>query len=212
MRPRCKDKETRISEIQHAAREVFFKKGFLSASIEDVAKKAGIAKGTIYLYFQNKDDLYMSLMEQFTGDLVKRLLKFEKELDETDSYGCCEVFMGFMKLFLEWRESDIDSFNVTTTVHQGGYFNRMSPETLERINTIGRKGFKVMRDIFRKAKEKGTIKKDLNEALLVDMIYATFLGIAQHEQNKKLVTQKDHLLETLEKAFLGCAMACVQHS
>ena len=53
-----KDKEVRISEIQNAAKKLFFKKGFVNTSVEEVAKKAKISKGALYQYFKNKDDLY----------------------------------------------------------------------------------------------------------------------------------------------------------
>lgn len=48
------DKKLRILE---AAVQVFGKKGFDAASIQDVAREAGVAKGTVYLYFESKDEL-----------------------------------------------------------------------------------------------------------------------------------------------------------
>jgi len=50
----------------------FLEKGYLSSAIEEIAKEAGVAKGTVYFYFENKDDLYMSLMEHTTEDYVRK--------------------------------------------------------------------------------------------------------------------------------------------
>ena len=49
--------------ILDAAERVFAQRGFFSAKVADIAKEAGVADGTIYLYFKNKDDLLISLFE-----------------------------------------------------------------------------------------------------------------------------------------------------
>src|SRR5438045_2956591 len=54
------DKRERILA---AAERVFARHGFFAAKVTDVAKDAGVADGTIYLYFKNKDDLLISLFE-----------------------------------------------------------------------------------------------------------------------------------------------------
>jgi TetR/AcrR family fatty acid metabolism transcriptional regulator len=61
------DKRTLISE---AAVEVFAEKGFHQARISDISKRAGVADGTIYLYFKNKDDLLLSIFEDSMTLLV----------------------------------------------------------------------------------------------------------------------------------------------
>jgi len=54
------DKRERILQ---AAERVFAKRGFFAARVSEIAKDAGVADGTIYLYFKNKDDLLISLFE-----------------------------------------------------------------------------------------------------------------------------------------------------
>ena len=61
------DKRTLISE---AAVEVFAEKGFHQARVADISKRAGVADGTIYLYFKNKDDLLLSIFEDSMTLLV----------------------------------------------------------------------------------------------------------------------------------------------
>ncbi|GAP61588.1 hypothetical protein ARMA_0011 [Ardenticatena maritima] len=57
--------EERRAKILQAAARVFAQQGFQAARMEDIAAEAGVAKGTLYLYFKNKDDLVLGLLEQF---------------------------------------------------------------------------------------------------------------------------------------------------
>jgi len=56
--------EFRRGEILNAARKVFARKGFAESIVDDIAAEAGIAKGTIYIYFASKKDIYNSLLHQ----------------------------------------------------------------------------------------------------------------------------------------------------
>lgn len=61
------------SKIIHAATKVFAKKGFFNARISDIAKEAKVADGTIYLYFNNKFDILISVFEEEIGDLIHQV-------------------------------------------------------------------------------------------------------------------------------------------
>lgn len=56
--PRRRRKEARPSEILDAATRVFLERGFAATRLEDVARTAGVAKGTLYLYFSSKEQLF----------------------------------------------------------------------------------------------------------------------------------------------------------
>jgi TetR/AcrR family fatty acid metabolism transcriptional regulator len=58
------DKRDKRERILAAAERIFARHGFFAAKVSDVAKEAGVADGTIYLYFKNKDDLLISLFER----------------------------------------------------------------------------------------------------------------------------------------------------
>jgi len=60
-RPRAIDKRRRILD---AAVRVFARKGYFAARVSDIAKKAGVADGTIYLYFRSKEDLLVRLFDE----------------------------------------------------------------------------------------------------------------------------------------------------
>jgi TetR/AcrR family fatty acid metabolism transcriptional regulator len=61
--------------ILRAAVKVFARSGFYAARVSEVAKAAGVADGTIYLYFKSKDELLVSLFE----DRVEKLLAYMRE-------------------------------------------------------------------------------------------------------------------------------------
>ena len=70
------------SKIIRAATKVFAKKGFFNARISDIAKEAKVADGTIYLYFNNKYDMLLSVFEEKIGKLVEQITtQIEKEDD-----------------------------------------------------------------------------------------------------------------------------------
>jgi TetR/AcrR family fatty acid metabolism transcriptional regulator len=56
--------------IMRAATHVFAQRGFFNAQVADVARAAGVAAGTVYLYFRSKDDLLVSLFERTMRDAI----------------------------------------------------------------------------------------------------------------------------------------------
>jgi TetR/AcrR family fatty acid metabolism transcriptional regulator len=56
--------------ILRAAVTVFSRKGFFNSKVSEIARASGVADGTIYLYFKNKDDLLISLFEEKMGEVV----------------------------------------------------------------------------------------------------------------------------------------------
>ena len=74
--------ENKHSKIISAATKVFAKKGFFTARISDIAKEAKVADGTIYLYFNNKYDILLSVFEEEVGKIVE---KTEKLLSKEDN-------------------------------------------------------------------------------------------------------------------------------
>jgi AcrR family transcriptional regulator len=54
--------EDRPREISAAALEVFAEKGFAAARVEEIARRAGVSKGTLYLYFKDKEDLFRAVV------------------------------------------------------------------------------------------------------------------------------------------------------
>ena len=79
------------SKIIRAATKVFAKKGFFNARISDIAKEAKVADGTIYLYFNNKFDILISVFEQEIGKLVDQITALIAK--EDDPQKMLEIFI-----------------------------------------------------------------------------------------------------------------------
>ncbi len=62
--PRKRRKEARPAELLEAALGLFVEKGFTATRLEDVAARAGVSKGTLYLYFENKDALFKAVIQE----------------------------------------------------------------------------------------------------------------------------------------------------
>ena len=87
--------------IIDAAIQVFAEKGFYLAKVADVARRAGVADGTIYLYFKNKDDILISLFEIKMEEILNR---FRNIADSRDS--AVIKIRQFIKLHFRLIEED----------------------------------------------------------------------------------------------------------
>jgi AcrR family transcriptional regulator len=76
---RRRRKAERPNEILHAALEVFSTHGFAATRLEDVAARAGITKGTIYVYFGSKEALFIAALKEKTGPVFEHLAGLMKD-------------------------------------------------------------------------------------------------------------------------------------
>lgn len=79
---REREKLRRRGDILNTARTLFFEKGFRDTTIDDIAKSAELARGTIYLYFENKEEIYATILEEGL-DVLEHLVK-ESYNDQAD--------------------------------------------------------------------------------------------------------------------------------
>src|SRR5438874_13371770 len=90
------DKRERILD---AAEHVFAAHGFFAAKVSEIAKEAGVADGTIYLYFKNKDDLLISLfesrMERVNAHLAAETGKHTRAKDRLHAF--IRAYLGLVK-------------------------------------------------------------------------------------------------------------------
>jgi len=74
-------KEARPQELLASAIELFVERGFASTRLEDVARRAGVSKGTLYLYYANKEDLFKAVVRQtilpMIGDAEASVAEFD---------------------------------------------------------------------------------------------------------------------------------------
>ncbi len=90
-------KEARPDEITAAALALFVERGFAATRLEDVASRAGVSKGTVYLYFANKEDLFKAVIREA---LVARLVEFRGHIEQFEG----STFELLRLVFSTWWE------------------------------------------------------------------------------------------------------------
>jgi len=77
---------SRENQIMKAARELFAKKGYYEVKVDDVAELCGVAKGTLYLYFKSKADLFVRVLVEGVDDIIndiREILAYDRDLTGT---------------------------------------------------------------------------------------------------------------------------------
>ena len=138
-------------KIIDAATKVFAKKGFYNAKVSEIAQEAGIADGTIYIYFKHKDDILISLFEekmQEVLDNMKRQISLE-----TDPLKKIEKF-ALVHLKLIQDNKDIAEI-IQVELRQSSKFmkNYHNIKFFEYLDLIGH--------IIQEGQEKGLIREDI---------------------------------------------------
>ncbi|THD60472.1 TetR/AcrR family transcriptional regulator [Phenylobacterium sp.] len=80
-------KEARPAEMIEAALDVFAEHGFAAAKLDDIARRAGVAKGSLYLYFDTKEALFRAVVEQIIAPAVSRVLAMAQIPEEGPQNG-----------------------------------------------------------------------------------------------------------------------------
>lgn len=101
----AEDKSQRRDQIMAAAKEVFARKGFHATTIADIAKRAGLAYGSVYWYFDSKDELFHALMAAEEGALRNHVASALAGFSAQD-FGQEEPLRVAVGATLEFFESD----------------------------------------------------------------------------------------------------------
>jgi len=96
--PRCRRKQARPGELIEAALDVFVEHGYAGARLDDIAQRAGVTKGTVYLYFKDKEELFEAVVRETLGSLLRRGHAIANEYEGTSAQLLREVLEGW------WRD------------------------------------------------------------------------------------------------------------
>jgi TetR/AcrR family fatty acid metabolism transcriptional regulator len=183
MKNKNRDKHKRII---NAATKIFAQKGFFQAKVADIAKEAQVADGTIYLYFENKDDILISLFEE----QMNRVLEDMKTqvLGEKDAIKKIEKF-AFNHLKLVELNKDMAEI-IQVELRQSSKF--MKEYKNERFHEY----LDLISDIIREGQKKGVFK----EGIIPGIAKRAFFG-ALDEMSRfwVLSSRKKYDIETAAK-------------
>jgi TetR/AcrR family transcriptional regulator, fatty acid metabolism regulator protein len=137
--------------IIQAATKIFAKKGFFQAKVSDIAKEAGVADGTIYLYFDNKDDILISLFEEQMKKVLDNMV--ERLAEEDDPARKLEEF-ALTHLSLIEKHKDVAEI-IQVELRQSSKFMK------EYKNERFAQYLGLIADIIRLGQEKGLFRQDV---------------------------------------------------
>ena len=202
-RRRDREKAQRISSILEAAKQVFASKGYLRATMDEIALAAEVTKPTIYLYFKTKDDLFFTLMLPLIEDIRQQLQKVEKGLLSGKIRDGGSLITAIFKAFYHAYEILPETFRIIQLFQQQGLMGELRAEVRTALNDQGRANFVLQRQLLTQGMEMGLIKP-VNVYEMADVIWGLLVGIIQLEDAKfydrkhKRQTEKTlHLAERL---------------
>jgi AcrR family transcriptional regulator len=192
-----REQERRRQQLIVAAKRVFAKKNFNQARMEDIAKEAEVSPGTIYLYFKNKDELFVSLSLRILQFLCIRVRHVERE-EGADALVKLDKLIEAM-----YDVYDFDPINFSNIFHlkSNDILKNLSPKMVIEIKKLLKKSMKSITGIFKEGVEKGVIV-DRPPVVLAEIFWSLFSGIVLWESNKiRIDVNKDDLKQTLGIAF-----------
>jgi TetR/AcrR family fatty acid metabolism transcriptional regulator len=147
--------------ILRAAARVFAERGFFNAQVADIAREAGVAAGTVYLYFKSKDDLLFSIFERTMREAIAEGRAALAEVDDP-----VERLRRIARLHLERVSRDRD----LAVVFQVEL--RQSTKFMERFSaTQLREYLGIIRDIIADGQTRGLIRPEINPTLATKVLF-----------------------------------------
>ena len=195
MCPRVTDQyKTEVKEkIVQAAITTFSKYGYDKTRMDDIAKSAKLGKGTVYLYFKSKEELFYAISENSIKELKEQLSKlFSKKED---------LVHDAEKFYDQYRNLIHDSEKVSFEMIAESSRN---PKLRKALYEQRMKVYDIVIDYLRRQIEKGFFRKDMDVNAIASGLVALYdgltisklLGISEH-YNKKTWTQ------TIRAIFTG---------
>lgn len=158
-----KRNKPKFKQIIEAAVVVIAENGYHQAQVSKIAKQAGVADGTIYLYFKNKEDILISLFREKMGSFVG---KIQKEIEGISSPS--EKLYVMIEKHFQLLAADRHLAIVTQLE-----LRQSNKEIRQRINEVLKEYLKVVESILVEGIKKGEFRKDLDIRLARQMVFGT---------------------------------------
>lgn len=149
-------KEQRRIQILEAAVKVFSEKGISKTKIEDIAKQAEIGKGTIYEYFDSKEDLFLEMVKYSVRNYHERL-----KGNLLKGNNIKEKITNFLRYHVTFLCENMD------LLHMAVESNTVSKEMRYWMMKEREVIFSLLEQVLSEAKRRGEVKEDLNTELAV---------------------------------------------
>ncbi|MGK7876780.1 MAG: TetR/AcrR family transcriptional regulator [Xenococcaceae cyanobacterium] len=201
MSPKIVDKQQKRRLIVEASLQVFGRKGFQGTRMSDIAQEAGIGKGTIYEYFDSKEELILKIFEDLFLDYEQRALQvanssqppvgalldnLRQVMEEADEYA------NLVPVCFELWGSKILSENLKLNEQMSYWFERLSSAYVA---------------IIEKGQKSGQINPEVNAKALARTLVSTMDGIILHyclfRPSKSFFAQQQKEVERMVRSALS---------
>ena len=147
--------------ILRAAIKVFARGGFFNSKVADVAKEAGVADGTVYLYFKNKDDILVSIFNHVTEQALAHARTVLAELEDP-AEKLKRIIAGHLDMYARDRNLAI-VFQVEL---------RSSTKFMEQFSaTKVTEYLDLIRSVIEEGQRQGVFRKDLNTKIVAKILF-----------------------------------------
>jgi len=194
---RAREKQRRRDDILDAAKKIFSAKGFHGATMEEIASGAELSPATLYLYFNNKNELYASLNVKMLAFLCIRVERVAREKGVEPIEKVRRLAQAMYDVYT------FDPMIVKNVLHMqtSQDLAGVSTELMDEINAMAARALRTMADIFAEGIKAGQFRPQ-HPVALADMVWAVFTGLVLWEESKRsFAPEKDYLKPTLELAI-----------
>jgi AcrR family transcriptional regulator len=185
--PRIKD-ENKIQAIYQATLALVLKSGYAELNMAAVAKEAGIATGSIYTYFKNKEALINQLYLHLKEEKLKMMFKKYHEKDN--------FYESFQKLWMSYFKISMTEYHKMMFIEQYAYSSIITAPTRKKADAL----LLPMVSLLEKAQQEQLIKKVAPEIIL-SSITGAVLEIVRYYQSKGKKPSKSTIEQCFEMAW-----------
>jgi AcrR family transcriptional regulator len=169
---RKKEKENKKNTILRAARKLFFDRGFKFVTVDNIAAKAGVSKGSIYLYFDSKEEIYAQVLITDNIELSKNIKIFS-----TKEASATELLLEFSQIYINYFLDHNELFRILMTfMLQTEQMNLTQEQNTELIRTTN-DNIKVISTIIQKGIDSGEFTPTIDIRQAQNAIWGLFNGI-----------------------------------
>ncbi|MGM0948087.1 MAG: fatty acid metabolism transcriptional regulator FadR [Bacillota bacterium] len=186
-----KQKRPKYMQIIDAAVEVIAENGYHQSQVSKIAKQAGVADGTIYLYFKNKEDILISLFKEKMGQFIERMEEDIKDKETAKEKLALVISKHFSLL------ADDHNLAIVTQLE----LRQSNLELRQKINEILKGYLTILEGILTEGIQSGELKKGLDVRLARQMIFGTIdetvTTWVMNDQKYDIAALSDSVLELL---------------
>jgi AcrR family transcriptional regulator len=148
---RAREKAQRRSDILDAARQEFFERGFHRPTVDDVAARAEVSKGTIYLYFKSKEEILAHLLIEGLDLLLEQMA--DNGPSSTSSPE--PALRRLANAYLQFCQSHPSYFRLIAAFDRGRFEESISPALYKRVLDKSLQGLGLLAETIEMGKETG---------------------------------------------------------